>query len=262
MRGQFAPQILARVSDAAAETVEYETRSVQTVRGTEKLMTAKWEKDGWELVTQNTGKVRTELVFRRPKPAFPWKPLAIIGGVLVVLGIFIGIMVAVTGDDKEGSPAPADTPRSEAVAPQDESSTEPQESTAPAPAEESPLTVENNADLAALLTGPQDGPTVEAFAAQYAGQLIEFDGAIGAMNRHEGSTTRYDILIASGDYSETHSNGGPSFQFRDVSITNDLHLTDDSPDTIGVGDNLHVIARVGSTDGQLFLLTPVQTSVR
>ncbi|WP_168443041.1 DUF4839 domain-containing protein [Microbacterium sp. K35] len=248
--------------EAAAETVKYETRSVQTVRGTEKLMTAKWEKDGWELVTQKTGRIRTELVFRRPKPPFPWKPLAIIGGALVVLGIFIGIMVAVTGDDKEGSPAPADTPSSEAVAPRGEPSTEPEEPTVTAPAEETPLTIENNADLAALLTGPQDGPTVEAFAAQYAGQLIEFDGAIGAMNPHEGSTTRYDILIANGDYSETHSNGGPSFQFRDVNITNDLHLTDDAPDTIGVGDNLHVIARVGSIDGQLFLLEPVQTSVR
>lgn len=248
-------------TETSTETVKYETRSAQTVRGTEKLMISKWEKDGWELVTQNTGKLRTELVFRRPKPPFQWKPLAIIGGVLVVLGIFIGIMVAVTGGDKDDTPAPADTPSSEAVAPRDEPSTEPEEPIATAPAE-APLTAENNADLAALLTGPQDGPTVEAFAQQYAGQLIEFDGAIGAMNNHEGYTTRYDILIVSGDYSETFSNGGPSFQFRDVNITNDLHLTDDSPDTIGVGDNVHVIARVGSIDGQLFLLEPVETRVR
>jgi hypothetical protein len=30
----------------APETVKYETKTVQTVRGTEKLMISKWEKDG------------------------------------------------------------------------------------------------------------------------------------------------------------------------------------------------------------------------
>lgn len=249
-------------TEIATETVKYETRNVQTVRGTEKLMISKWEKDGWELVTQNAGKLRTELVFRRPKPKVQWKLLAIIGGVLVVLGIFIGIMAAITGGDKDGDAGPASTPSTQAAAPRDEPSTEPEEPVATAPAVETPLTVENNADLAALLTGPAEGPTVEAFVQKYAGQLIEFDGAIGAMNNHEGYTTRYDILIVSGDYSETHSNGGPSFQFRDVNITNDLHLTDDSPDTIGVGDNVHVIARVVSFKDPLFFLEPVQTSVR
>ena len=245
----------------APETVRYETKTVQTVRGTEKLMISKWEKDGWELVTRNPGKLRTELVFRRPKPPLPWKLFAIVGGALVVVAIAI-ILGITLGGDKDDNTAPASTPSTEAVAPRNEPSTEPEEPVASAPAEETPLTVENNADLAALLAGPQDGPTVEAFAQKYAGQLIEFDGAIGAMNNHEGYTTRYDIMIVNGDYSETHSNGGPSFQFRDVNITNDLHLTDDSPDTIGVGDNVHVIARVGSLDGQLFLLEPVQTSVR
>lgn len=247
---------------AAADTVKYQTTSVQTVRGTEKLMIAKWEKDGWELVAQTTGKLRTELAFRRPKPPFQWKPLAIVGGMLVILGLLIGIMAAVTSGDKGDNPSPADTPTSEAIAPQDEPSAESEEPIATTPAEEAPLTVENNADLAALLTGPQDGPTVDAFATQYAGQLIEFDGAIGATNPHESYTTRYDILIVSGDYSETHSNGGPSFQFRDVNITNDLHLMGEVPDTIGVGTNVHVIARVGSFNDLLFQLEPVETRVR
>lgn len=245
-----------------ADTVKYETKSVQTVRGTEKLMISKWEKDGWELVTQNPGKLRTELVFRRPKPKTPWKLYAILGGALVVLFTFIGIMAAITGGGADDDAGPASTPSTQAAAPRDEPSTEPEVPIATAPAEEIPLTAANNADLAALLTGPQEGPTVEAFAKKYADQLIEFDGSIGAMNPHEGYTTRYDILIAYGDYSETHSNGGPNFQFRDVNITNDLHLTGDVPDTVGVGTNVHVIARVGSIDGQLFLLEPVQTSVR
>ncbi len=219
------------------------------------------EKDGWELVSQNPGKLRTELTFRRPKPPRPWKLFAIIGGVLVVCAIAI-ILGITLGGDKDGNAAPESASSTETVAPRDEPSTEPEEPVASAPAEETPLTVENNADLAALLTGPQDSPTVDAFAQKYAGQLIEFDGAIGAMNPHDGYTARYDIMILSGDHSETHSNGGPSFQFRDVNITNDLHLTGDVPDTIGVGTNMHVIARVGSIDGQLFLLEPVQTSVR
>lgn len=249
-------------TEDATEPVKYETKTVQTVRGTEKLMISKWEKDGWELVTQNPGKIRTELVFRRPKPKVQWKLFAILGGVLVVLGVFIGIMAAITGNEEDKNAAPAATTSSEPVAPRDEPSTEPEEPIESAPAEARTLTVENNADLAALLTGPQDGPTVEAFAQQYAGQLIEFDGSIGAMNEHESYTTRYDILIVSGDYSETHSNGGPSFQFRDVNITNDLHLTGEVPDTIGVGDNVHVIARVESFKDPLFQLEPVQTSVR
>lgn len=245
-----------------SETVKYETRSVQTVRGTEKLMVSKWEKDGWEFVTQMPGKLRTELVFRRPKAKTPWKMYAILGGVLVMLFTFIGIMVAITGGDDDETPAPASTSSAGAVAPRDEPSEKPDEPIATAPVEEAPLTIENNPDLAALLTGPADGPTVEAFARQYADQLIEFDGSIGAMNNHEGYSTRYDILITYGDYSETHSNGGPSFQFRDVNTTLDLHLTGRAPDTIGVGTHVHVIARVGAFVDPLFLLEPVETRVR
>ncbi|WCD91467.1 DUF4839 domain-containing protein [Microbacterium sp. nov. GSS16] len=245
-----------------SETVKYETRSVQTVRGTEKLMISKWEGDGWEYVTQKPGKLRTELVFRRPKPKTPWKMYAILGGVLVILFTFIAIMAAITGGDGDDTPAPASTSSAEGGAPRDEPSEKPDEPIATAPIEEAPLTVDNSPVLAALLTGPSDGPTVAAFAQQYAGRLIEFDGSIGAMNSHEGYATRYDILITYGDYSETHSNGGPSFQFRDVNITNDLHLTGDVPDAIGVGTNVHVVARVGAFVDPMFLLEPVETRVR
>lgn len=161
-------------AENAPGTVKYETRSVQTVRGTEKLMISKWEKDGWELVSQNPGKLRTELVFRRPKPPFQWKPLAIIGGVLVVLGTFIGIMAAVTGGDKDDTPAPAPT---EAVAPRDEPSMEPETPLATAPAEEPapdlsaavPITVDelldklNSAGMGGIQTGDLFMVTGELF---------------------------------------------------------------------------------------------------
>lgn len=126
------------------------------------------------------------------------------------------------------------------------------------------LTVDNSPELAALLTGTDFGPSVAAFAEKYDGQLIEFNGAIFAMNNHGSYKTRYDILILSGDYNPVSGSGGPTFQFRDVNITSDLRLTGDIPDTIGVGANLHIVAEVieYSADNGLFQLKPVETRVR
>ena len=127
---------------------------------------------------------------------------------------------------------------------------------------QAPLTAATNADLAALLAGTDTcADTIGAFAAKYRGQAIEFDGSVGAMNNHADYNTRYDILVSYGDFSETKSYGGPSFQFRDVGVS-DLHLV--GSDSIGVGANLHVVAKVGEfVENQcLFLLDPVSTTVR
>lgn len=52
--------------------VKYENETVTTIRGTEARSIAKWEKEGWEFVSQTPAKLlRTTLSFRRPK-----KPLA------------------------------------------------------------------------------------------------------------------------------------------------------------------------------------------
>lgn len=249
---------------ANPDGTKYDINMIRTIRGTESRTRAKWEKDGWEFVSQDQGTLRTQMTFRKPKTPVSWKPFAVIGGALAVIAIIIGINVALSSDGNDTEPAattsPTSTPRDEP-----EPSSEPTTAAEPTAAPESVvLTAENNADLAALLAGPQDGPTVETFATKYEGQTIEFDGAIGAMNPHDGDTTRYDILISVGDYSETQSFGGPSFQFRDVNITNDLNLTGNVPDSIGVGNNLHVVARVGAyePDTTLFLLDPVTTQVR
>lgn len=147
---------------------------------------------------------------------------------------------------------------------------EPEQSTptgaaAPSSEPEQTLTVKNNQDLAALLAGSApDRDMVEAFAVKYEGQNIEFDGNIAYMNNHGSFKTRYDILIAAGDYSKSKMTG-PNFQFKDVNIVNDLRLTGANvPDTIGAGQNLHIIATVEGYNRtqELFFLKPVSTTVR
>jgi Domain of unknown function (DUF4839)/PASTA domain len=127
------------------------------------------------------------------------------------------------------------------------------------------LTVKNNKDLAALLAVTDDcSDTIEGFAAKYIGRTIEFDGNIAYMNNHGDYKTRYDILVNAGNYSKT-SSIGPNFQFKDVNIVNDLHLTGSNiPDSVSTGDNLHVIAQVEDYNSTqcLFFLEPVSTKVR
>jgi hypothetical protein len=57
----------------------------------------------------------------------------------------------------------------------------------------------------------------------------------------------------------------PNFRFDDVDIVSDLRLTGSNiPDAIGVGGNLHVVARVGdyNSTSELFRLEAVSTEVR
>src|SRR5262249_4738237 len=93
------------------------------------------------------------------------------------------------------------------------------------------LTTDNNEDLARILRDTDEcGQPVADFATQYAARTIQFDGPIAAMNNHGDYKTRYDILIGARDFDESDVSG-PAFQFRDVNIVSDLHLTGpDIPD--------------------------------
>lgn len=126
------------------------------------------------------------------------------------------------------------------------------------------LTIDNNEDLAKLLTLKDPGDkSVGEFASKYAGKTIKFDGNIAYMNNHEDYDTRYDILIYAGDYSETTAIG-PNFQFNDVNVL-DLNLTGSNvPDSIGAGQNLVITAKVVEFNemSQLLLLKPVATEIR
>jgi hypothetical protein len=56
------------VSRQAGDDVQYEVKSVKALRGRESSAKAKWQSQGWELVSENRGTLRTELSFRRAKP--------------------------------------------------------------------------------------------------------------------------------------------------------------------------------------------------
>jgi hypothetical protein len=52
----------------ADDHVLYEFKLVKALRGRESSAKAKWQRQGWELVSENRGALRTELNFRRAKP--------------------------------------------------------------------------------------------------------------------------------------------------------------------------------------------------
>lgn len=157
----------------------------------------------------------------------------------------------------------------EEAAPTEDGATSPTSETASEPAaptaeDPEPLTVTTNEDFGRVMSLTDTcSPQLSDFAERYAGQEIAFDGSIVAMNNHEDYDTRYDILIKAGAFSETVSNPGPDFQFRDVNVTTDLQYTsDDVPDTIGVGTEFGVVAEIVEykADSCLLLLEPVATS--
>lgn len=246
--------------------VTYEKKSVRAVRGLESRTIKKWEEDGWEVISQTPGRVQTEITFRRPKPKIrplPW----IIGGGVFVLALATIITFGVIG---ERNAVPAEsarpTPSETVTAPSEQPSSEPTDAVAtPAPEPgDVVLTPENSPELAALFSlTDYCAPEVATFAAAHVGQTVAFPGYIGAMAPHEGASTRFDILIGAGDFSET-SAPGPAFQFRDVNTVSDLYYVGSVPDTIGVGTNLSITAKVDRYEESscLFLVTPVATAVR
>jgi hypothetical protein len=151
----------ANTSAPSEEAVKYESDTVKVIRGMESKTIAKRESEGWELVSQVPGTLRSELSFRRPKPKTPWRMYAIIGGVMVVLFAFIGIMAAISGGDGDAAPTPSETSTAEAAVPSADPSAEPAE-TAPIEDEASaavPTTVDelldrlNSADMGGIKTG-------------------------------------------------------------------------------------------------------------
>jgi hypothetical protein len=253
--------------DKTADTeITYETKTVRAVRGMESRTIKKWEGEGWEVVSQTPGKIKTEISLRRPKPTTR-RLLWIVGGGVATIALATIITIGVI-NEKNTVPAETASPASsEAAAPTEPPSLEATDTapTSPPEPDDIVLTPENSPEFAALLALTDTcSSDIAAFAAAHRGQTISFPGSIVAMGPHDGATTRYDILINAGDFSETFSQPGPSFQFRDENTVSDLQFVGSVPDTIGVGTNLGVTAEVDRFEERscLFLLEPVATAVR
>jgi hypothetical protein len=69
--GHETPQASPPVQNGsrqADDNVQYDFKLVKALRGRESSAKAKWQRQGWELVSENRGTLRTELNFRRAKP--------------------------------------------------------------------------------------------------------------------------------------------------------------------------------------------------
>lgn len=245
-----------------SEETQYQFVEVKTVRGAEQRSIAKKQAEGWELVDQQQGAVRTTLQFRRPKPPVPWKMLAGLGAVMVVLLAVLGIGAFLESDDPAGQASGAET-----------SEVQPVETSEPAqpagsvtvaePAEV--LTAENNPDLAAVLQERGScSPAIADFAANYAGQTIQFDGYIGNVAAVSSFGTLYNILIGAWDFDESDVRG-PDFQYREIAPVRELNLPGlVSPEDLRVPDRFRFTAVVDTYEPDLCLLLidPVSTEPR
>ncbi|MFJ3632937.1 DUF4839 domain-containing protein [Streptomyces sp. NPDC090112] len=245
-----------------ADEVTYEYRTVRAVRGTGGLVISKMQKDGWELVEQSQGGLRSTLEFRRAKKPVPWR---LVGGVVGLVAVLVAVagLAAAFGGEGGGKDGATTAPAS--VGPSPTSAT--QAAAAPPAPDRSGaaevITSANSPDFAALLKADSCDDANRAFADAYRGRTIAFDGSIVHMARHGSDETRHDLLLGPGD--EGPRTGlGPAFTYEDVN-TLQLHLTGkDVPATVKAGDLFRFVAEVGEfrPAGCLFLLRPVSTHTR
>lgn len=90
----------------AGEKTRYEFTEIKAIRGTESKTITRKQQEGWELVTQQEGRLRTTMTFRRPKPKTPWRLWAAGGAAAVILAGII-TLGALLEDDSDASPADA-----------------------------------------------------------------------------------------------------------------------------------------------------------
>lgn len=253
--------------------VQYRFQSMKVVRGREASTIRKMQSTGWELHSRNQGRLRTEMTFRRVKKPTPWRLIATLAIVaLIVIATVGGVVALQSEEDVSGaastssSEGAGETPSEESTSPSEEPSATEPESPAPTeqptPATDQVLTVANNPDLKTLLTTGENYSLSRTFWEAYEGRTIEFNGNVAYTMQHGNYETRFDFLVYAGDYSKTVANPGPSFQFRDVNFY-DLNLQGRGS-SVGTGDNLHIVAEVGEFESRsgLFLLEPVSTRLR
>ncbi|WP_329453730.1 DUF4839 domain-containing protein (plasmid) [Streptomyces sp. NBC_01724] len=242
-----------------ADEIKYEYKTLQTVRGTDGLVISKMQKDGWELVEQAQGMLRSTLNFRRPKKPLPRLLIGTAVGGLVILAIVIGVAAALEdgGEKKDKSNKPTSVTAS---AERSATSTP----TTPGSAAAEVITPQNNREFAALLKTPDSCDSANPdFATKHKGKTVAFDGSIVHMAPHGDYDTRYDFLLGQGDKGP-NTGIGPAFKYEDVNIL-DLKLTGtEIPATVRAGDKFRFVAEVGEFNAKqcLFFLDPVSTEIR
>jgi hypothetical protein len=196
----------------------YEFKSVRTMRGREARALAKWQKDGWELVTQCKGTLRTEMTFRRVKPktigtyfrkfasqscaAFrrldpkTQRRLLPVSGGLVLLIVGVGVVVGIRGGGGAFEPTASATKAttSPSEQPSEELSQEPgavpvgpvRPTTTPAVSAPTPPVAGTALATVARLTVKGRAPKTGYTRAQFGQTWYDVDG--------NGCDTRNDIL--------------------------------------------------------------------
>jgi hypothetical protein len=240
-----------------ADEIKYEYKTVRAVRGTDSFVISKMHKDGWELLEQAPGTLRSTLNFRRPKKPQPWLLIGAAAAVLMVLAIVIGVAAALS----DGGEKKDESDKTTAAASGQPSVT--QTPTAAESAATEVITPQNNSEFAALLKADNCDDANLDFATRHEGQTVAFSGSIVNMAPHGDNDTRYDFLLGPGDKGPS-TTAGPAFKYEDVNIL-DLKLTGTRiPATVGEGDKFRFVAEVGefNADQCLFFLDPVSTEVR
>ncbi len=182
--------------------VRYELKSVKALRGTEGRSIAKWQNDGWELVDQNASTLYTTLNFRRVKPGVPWKPFALLGGIVLLMLLIGSIASALDGGDEKGAdvanPAPAASSE-----PSEEPSPEPEVTPAATPTAEPTLAPTSTPTVAADTdAGAPTLADLETYIADNFGSATWFPSITGYKALSDGElevTTSLDPAAASSE---------------------------------------------------------------
>jgi hypothetical protein len=239
----------------ADKQTKFEKETVKVLRGLEAKKIAEYEDAGWELVSQEKGKIRTSLNFQRPKKPISTKQI-LAGAALVLVGA-IGITFASLSEEGESSKQGSETQVTQEA--------EETPTAEPTPEAEEVLTVENNVDLARLLADKSgDTDFWKFFFEKYYGRTFEFDGNIAFMTGTPGYKYTVDCLIEAGNYSET-SSVGPPFRAPMINIHSGFKVKDSGDrSTLFQGDNIRIVARLVDFNpvGETFEIDIVSTKIR
>ncbi len=79
--------------------VQYRYQSMKVIRGREASTIQKMRSDGWELHSRDQGRLRTEMTFRRVRKPTPWRLVAALAVVALIVIAVVGGVVALQGED-------------------------------------------------------------------------------------------------------------------------------------------------------------------